>query len=257
MPKGLATLESRVRERIQERLSRGKITVSIGMDGDDGELGKLKIDEEVARRYANLLRELKRKLNLSGDLDLATFVNLPDVLTWEKEEADEEEGWRIVEPPLNRALEDLIQMKAREGELLGRDLAARIRAILEGVERIERKVPLMIEATRTRLRERLRELLLDEDVELQRYRLEAEVALFADRTDSTEECVRLRAHCQQFLDLITAPQPAGRKLAFLLQEMNREANTIGSKSLDVDIAREVISIKEETERLREQAANIE
>jgi uncharacterized protein (TIGR00255 family) len=257
LPKSLAMLENRVRERVQERLSRGKITLSISMDGDDGELGNLRIDESVARRYAEILKELKKKLGLAGELDISTFVTLPDVLTWERNELNEEAGWKLLEPPLNRALDDLLAMKRREGELLAMDLTARIEGILVGVARVEERVPRMIEGVRIRLRDRLQEILQDSEVEFQRQRLEAEVVLFADRTDSTEECVRLRAHCQQFGELIRSPQPAGRKLNFLLQEMNREANTIGSKSIDVEIAREVITIKEEAERLREQVANIE
>lgn len=257
LPKSLAMLENRVRERVQERLSRGKITLTVSMDGDDGELGNLKIDESVARRYAEILKELKKKLGLAGELDLATFVTLPDVLTWERNELDEEAGWKLLESPLNRALDDLLAMKRREGELLAKDLTARIEGIIAGVGKVEARVPLMVDAVRVRLRERMQEILQDAEVEFQRQRLEAEVVLFADRTDSTEECVRLRAHCQQFLELIRAPQPAGRKLNFLLQEMNREANTIGSKSIDVEIAREVITIKEEAERLREQVANVE
>jgi uncharacterized protein (TIGR00255 family) len=257
LPKSLAMLENRVRERVQERLSRGKITLTVSMDGDDGELGNLKIDESVARRYAEILKELKKKLGLAGELDLATFVTLPDVLTWERNELDEDAGWKLLESPLNRALEDLLAMKRREGELLAKDLTARVEGIVAGVAKVEARVPNMVDAVRVRLRERMQEILQDAEVEFQRQRLEAEVVLFADRTDSTEECVRLRAHCQQFLELIRSPQPAGRKLNFLLQEMNREANTIGSKSVDVEIAREVITIKEEAERLREQVANVE
>jgi uncharacterized protein (TIGR00255 family) len=257
LPKSLSMVENRVRDRVQEKLSRGKITLSVSLEGDDGEIGRLTIDEEVARRYATLLRDLKKKLNLSGDLDLGTFVGLPDILSWEKDSLDEEAGWGMLEPSLNRALDDILKMKRREGEILGRDLGNRVESILSSLSRIEADVPRMIEAARIRLRDRLQELLKDEETEFQHYRLEAEIALFADRTDCTEECVRLRAHCQQFLELIRAPEPAGRKLTFLLQEMNREANTIGSKSLDVVIAREVINIKEEAERLREQVANIE
>jgi uncharacterized protein (TIGR00255 family) len=227
------------------------------MDGDDGELGNLKIDESVARRYAEILKELKKKLGLAGELDISTFVTLPDVLTWERNELNEEAGWKLLEGPLNRALEDLLAMKRREGELLAKDLTARIEGILAGVTRVEARVPGMIDGVRVRLRDRLQEILQDNEADYQRQRLEAEIVLFADRTDSTEECVRLRAHCQQFVELIRSPQPAGRKLNFLLQEMNREANTIGSKSIDVEIAREVITIKEEAERLREQVANIE
>lgn len=257
LPKSLAALEIRVREMIQKRLSRGKITCSVSMDGEDGELGSLQIDEAVAQRYAKLLQELKEKFKLAGELDLATFVSLPDVLSWEKNELDEEEGWKLLEPPLTFAIEDLIGMKQREGELLGKDLTARCKAITEGVKRIEARVPKVIDSVRERLRDRLEDLLKDQEAEFQRYRLEAEITLFADRTDCTEECVRLRSHCQQFTEFLDSDQPVGRKLNFLLQEMNREANTIGSKSTDVEIARDVIMIKEEAERLREQVANIE
>ncbi len=257
LPKSLGLLENRVRDRIQEKLSRGKINVAITMDGEEGEIGELKIDEGVARRYASLLRDLKERLHLKGDLELSTFVTLPDVITFEKNELDEDAAWRLVAPPLSAAIEDLLRMKRREGEILGRDLGGRVERILDSLGKIETRVPLMVDAVRVRLRERLKELLQDNDAEYQRQRLEAEIVLFADRTDSTEECVRLRAHCQQFLELMRAPEPAGRKLNFLLQEMNREANTIGSKSSDVEIAREVITIKEEAERLREQVANIE
>ncbi len=258
LPKGIAALENRVRERVLERLTRGKITLSVSFDGEeDGEVTNLRIDEAVAARYATVLQELKGKFGLKGDLDLATFVALPDVMRWERKEIDEEAAWQSLEPILARALDDLIAMKKREGELLARDLTDRVTKIQDSIDRIVARVPLMIDSVRRRLTERLAELLKDQELEYQRLRVEAEIVLFADRTDSTEECVRLRAHCQQFLELIRSPQPAGRKLNFLLQEMNREANTIGSKSLDVEIAREVITIKEEAERLREQAANIE
>jgi uncharacterized protein (TIGR00255 family) len=257
LPKTLASLETRVRDRVAERLTRGKVTLAVSLDGEEGDLGKLKVDVEVAKRYAAILRDLKDKLQLTGDLDIGTFVGLPDILTWEKSDLAEEEGWRILGPPLDRALDDLLAMKRREGEILSLDMTKRVEGIVEGVTRVEERVPLMIDAVRQRLQERMEEIFKDQDIEYQRQRLEAELILFADRSDCTEECVRLRAHCQQFLELVRSPNPAGRKLTFLLQEMNREANTIGSKSLDVPIAREVIGIKEEAERLREQVANIE
>ena len=257
LPKSIAVLENRVRDRVLERLSRGKITLSVTFDGDEEEIASLRMNEEVARRYAAVLQELKAKIGLSGELDVATFVALPDVLRWERKQIDEDTAWRTLDPVLGRALDDLITMKQREGEILSRDLIDRVTAIQASIDRIVTHVPLMIDAVRRRLTDRLEDLLRDQEFEYQRYRVEAEVVLFADRVDSTEECVRLRAHCQQFLELVRSPQSSGRKLNFLLQEMNREANTIGSKSLDVEIAREVISIKEEAERLREQAANIE
>ncbi len=255
LPKPLSLLEGRVRERLGSRLSRGKVTVSISLEGDEGELGRLVVNHPVARRYQQVLAELREGYGLKGEVELAAFLALPDVVTWERDEVTEEDGWRLLSPALEQAVEDILQMKRREGDTLGRDLIQRLDGMGEALRRIEGRVPEMVAGLRTRLLDRLAEA--GNDLEYNRNRLETEAVLFADRTDCTEECVRLRSHLQMFRELIAAEEPAGRKLNFLLQEMNREANTIGSKAQEVSIAREVIGLKEEIEKIREQVQNFE
>lgn len=255
LPKVLSLLEGRMRERIGQRLSRGKVTVNVSLEGEDGELGKLTINHEIAGRYHSALLELKQTYGLAGSVDLAAFLTLPDVLTWERAELSEEQGWELLTPALDAAVTDILDMKRREGETLGRDLLARIDGMEVALTRIEERVPGMVGALRNRISERLTEA--GSDFEYNRSRLETEIVFFADRTDCTEESVRLRSHLAMFRELVQAPEPAGRKLNFLLQEMNRETNTIGSKAQDTVIAREVIGLKEEIEKIREQVQNFE
>lgn len=254
-PRLLQGLEGRLRERLQARLSRGKINVAITIDGQEGETGQLRINERAAESYVRALRELRDRLSLSGDIELASLLTLPDVLTWEQPAASDDDCWHQVLPALDLALDDIVGMKRREGDNLARDLVHRLELIEESLARVLLQVPQMISASRERLQARLAEI--SADLEYNRQRLEAEIALFVDRTDCTEEATRLRSHLEQFHDLITSPEPAGRKLNFLLQEMNREANTVGSKAQDVSIARDVILIKEEIEKIREQVQNFE
>jgi uncharacterized protein (TIGR00255 family) len=255
LPKGFALLEARVRERVQEHLSRGKVNVSISLDGEESEIGRLSLNREAATRYHHILRELKETFGLTGEADLASFLTLPDVLTWEREQYEEDAGWGLIAPALDAAVKDILEMKRREGETLGRDLLGRLDLMASALTRIEARVPEMVAGLRRRIVERLEEA--GADLEYNRNRVETEIVLFADRTDCTEECVRLRSHLDMFRELIRAPEPAGRKLNFLLQEMNRESNTIGSKAQDIGIAREVIGLKEEIERIREQVQNFE
>ncbi|MCA9729731.1 MAG: YicC family protein [Candidatus Eisenbacteria bacterium] len=255
LPRAIAGLENRMREYIQPRISRGKITVNVTIDGIEAPVTRLRLNDDVASSYFSILEELKQRFQLAGDLELGTFLSLPDVLTWESEDVTEDDAWAQLEPALVAAVADVGAMKAREGENLARDVRARLDAIMASLDRVVERVPGMLQDYRQRIADRLAELKTDPD--FNQARLEIELVLFADRTDCTEECVRLRSHVDQFRGLIDSPEPAGRKLNFLLQEMNREANTIGSKASDVPIARDVIEIKEEIEKLREQVQNFE
>ena len=255
LPKVLANLEARIRERTQQKLSRGKIYVNLSLDGNEDDSGALKVNSAAAAAYLTALRELKTKLSLPGEIELSTLLGLPEVLTWDSQAFDEETAWKVMEPVLERALNDILGMKKREGDNLAIDLLQRVDLIQNALEAVVQRVPKMVSNQRDRLTARLAEI--SQDLEYNRLRLEAEVVLFVDRTDCTEECIRLRSHLEQFRELVRAPEPAGRKLNFLLQEMNREANTIGSKAQDVSIARDVIVIKEEIERIREQVQNFE
>lgn len=255
LPRTISSFEGKIREIIQARISRGKINVNISLDGQEAPVNKLVLNEEVADAYFKILGGLQSRYDLGGSIDINTFLTLPDVLSWEQEEMDEGKTWKVVEATVTAAVDDLQQMKEREGSNLAKDLLLRLDLIDKKVDDVVARVPDMLKHHRARVTERLREI--SQDTEFNQSRLEAEAVLFADRTDCTEECVRLKSHTEQFRDLVHAPQPAGRKLNFLLQEMNREANTIGSKAQDVPIARDVIEIKEEIERLREQVQNFE
>lgn len=255
LPRALAFLDIRVQECIQKRITRGKVSVAVTMDGEVEGPPAIAVDQALAARYIELARALKETHNLKGDIDIQSLLNLPQVLIREEDVPNEERAWAGLAPALEEALAAFAAMRAREGESLARDLANRIAAIRAAVDRIQTRVPAVVALVRERLRDRLAEIAAD--AEYNRYRLEAEIALFADRSDVTEECVRLRSHCDQFGEFIADEQPAGRRLKFLLEEMHREVNTIGSKGQDPEISREVLFLKEEVERIREQVLNIE
>ena len=215
----------------------------------------MKLNEGVADRYVALMTQLRDRYQISGDLDLRTLATLPDLFTWEHASMSDEEAWAMVQSIVEKACESMNLMKAREGAALASDLEHRLAIIKKELLKISARAPLRPAEARERMVSRLQPLL--DDVEMDPIRIAQEVAMLADRLDCTEECVRLDAHLDQFRHLMDGPELAGRKLNFLLQEMNREANTIGSKANDVDIAHAVIVIKEEIERLREQVQNVE
>ncbi len=247
-PRALASLEGRVREHIQGHVNRGNISVSIRRDGDAADFG-------AGRRYCDALKQLQDLLDLPGEITIGILAAYPNLLKVESEAIDLEQGWLLVEPALADAIEALNTMKKREGAQLEQDMRARINRIQAGLGDIEERAPHRVAQVKQRLHDRLAEWLDKEHIDPQR--LAMEVTLFADRSDITEECVRLRTHCDAFLEALRADDSAGRRLNFLLQEMNREVNTIGSKSNDAEISHRVIALKEELEKIREQVQNIE
>jgi len=254
-PKLVSLFEDQVRMLIQNRFSRGKFNLSITWAGagDEGEV--LKVNEAVADRYVALLDQLRKRYKVESGLDLRTLAQLPDVFTWEHTALSDEQTWELVQTVVKKACENMEAMKEREGQALARDLDERLKLIRKELDLVIERAPMRPMEAKDRLMSRLNTLLAD--VEMDPIRVAQEVAMMADRLDCTEECVRLAAHVDQFRHLIEGTEMAGRKLNFLLQEMNREANTIGSKSNDVGITRGVIVIKEEIERLREQVQNVE
>jgi uncharacterized protein (TIGR00255 family) len=259
LPRALAAYEAEARKIIQERTQRGKINlvVSWGGDGEDSRepAGVLKVDDQTADRYMELLQGLKRKYNLGGDVDIKTLAGMPSLFVWAEEGRDPEYYLGLLRQVVTRATDDFIRMKETEGEALRKDLEARLDGIRRRVETVRVRAPLKVRETMERYRERIKLLL--EGGELPEERVAQEVAMLSDRLDATEECVRLEAHCDHFLKLLVEESTPGRKLNFLLQEMNREINTIGSKCSDVAIVEQVIEVKEELERIREQVQNIE
>ena len=254
-PKAVLLFEDQIRQLIQDRFSRGKFNLTINWAGagDEGEV--LKLNEGVADRYVGLMNQLRERYGISGEIDLRTLATLPDLFSWEHAEFSEDETWALVKEVVGKSCESMNGMKDREGAALAADLEKRLAIIRTELERVVARAPLRPLEAKERMVARIKPLL--DDVEMDPIRIAQEVAMLADRLDCTEECVRLAAHLDQFKHLCDGPELAGRKLNFLLQEMNREANTIGSKANDVEIAHAVIVMKEEIERLREQVQNVE
>ena len=254
-PKMVALFEDQIRQLVQDRYSRGKFNLTITWSGagDSGEV--LKLNEAVADRYVSLFRQLESRYGVNATLDVRTLATLPDVFSWEHTAMSDEETWELVKTLVGKACDNMSAMKEREGQALTRDFDHRLKLIRTELDKVVERAPSRPLEAKQKLMSRLKSLL--DDVEMDPARVAQEIALMADRLDCTEECVRLSAHLDQFRHLIEGAELAGRKLNFLLQEMNREANTIGSKSNDVEITRAVIVIKEEIERLREQVQNVE
>ena len=254
-PKVISLFEDQIRQVIQDRFSRGKFNLNITWTGA-GETGEeLKLNEPVADRYVALLERLRERYHMDSGLDLRTLAALPDVFTWEHTALSDEETWAMVKDLVGRACDNMNLMKAREGQSLARDFEQRLDLVRTQLEIVAERAPLRPPEAKERLMARLKVLL--GDIEMDPVRIAQEIALMVDRLDFTEECVRLSAHLEQFRSLVEGPELAGRKLNFLLQEMNREVNTIGAKANDIAVARAVIIMKEETERLREQVQNVE
>jgi len=255
LPKNLSPLESKLKETILSTISRGKITFNLNWEETSPAASYVKLNEEVADVYFALITQLKQRFNLSGEISVDHFLSLPDIAKVEKGESDLDKVWKIVERIARQALEEFNQMRRTEGAKLAQDLFERVGKLDEAIIEIEKLTPQSIDTYRKKLKSRIKELL--DDMIVNEHRIELEVALMAEKCDVTEECVRFKSHNQQFLSALAEDVPVGKRLTFLLQEMNREANTIGSKAVDTTISQKVIYLKEEIEKIREQVQNIE
>ena len=240
-------------------MTRGKLSLVVtwGNDGEEAEEpgGTLTLDRKTAERYLQLLNEAKGAYHLKGDLDLNAFAALSNVFVWQETARDPEFYVKLLRTVVEQATADLLRMKEQEGEHLKRDFEERLEALRSRVAVVRERAPQRVRETFEKTRERVKTLL--EGFEFPEERVVQEIALLSDRLDCTEECVRLEAHCAQFRRYLNEESTPGRKLNFLLQEMNREINTIGSKSNDFAIVEQVVEVKEELERIREQVQNIE
>jgi uncharacterized protein (TIGR00255 family) len=255
LPRSMQQLEPAARRLLQEKFPRGSISASVTLDGREDDPGTLTLNSAVVDRYIELLRELKRKHGLAGELSLDTVALLPDIWAYEQREADRSEVWPLLEACLTAVAARVDENRALEGAHIDREFRVRIGHMAAELAKIEARAPGRARELKDRLQARL-ELLVAEG-ELDPVRLAQELAVLADRIDYTEESVRLRTHLGQFLDLMAGSGPHGRRLNFLIQEMGREANTIGSKANDPEISAIVIDLKEEIEKLREQVQNVE
>lgn len=257
LPGMLMPLDNEIKKRIGERFSRGRIeaTVRVDSNGNAEDSGRLALNLPLARNYHGLLCQLKKELQLGDDISLAMMTGLRDVFVPTESVQDPAVLWEGLSKALDEAMGTLTEMREKEGESLQRDLTARLFLIDAVLEAIAGRAPQVICEYQKRLGERIREL--TGGVTLDESRLLQEVAILAEKSDITEEIVRFRSHIGQFTDLLTSGDSSGRKIDFLIQEMGREINTIGSKSGDAGISRNVIEIKSELAKLREQVQNIE
>jgi len=255
LPKYLQSRELELKELVRTRIKRGKINLSVTTERADTAVSPLRIDSEAAISYRDLLFNLKGVTGVDGEVTLDMLLKFSDIFGIDEQDTLSDEEWQSVVEAVDLAVDSMLEMRIKEGRELGDDLSRRVRAMDDAIESIERLALGRVEAERERLQQRVR-LLLDDD-RIDRDRLEMEIVLLADKMDITEELVRFRSHTKFMLESLGNAESEGRKLSFLLQEMNREANTISSKSYDADIAHLVVSIKEELERIREQIQNIE
>lgn len=255
MPRQLSSLEDRVRETVGKALSRGKIDIYVSYEDFSGEASSVMLDEGLAKAYIQALELLRDKFELKDDISTSLVSRFPEVLKAEKKQADEEKTWRILSEALDKSLESVILMRENEGEELKRSLLEKAALIEEVLNEIRLRAPCVVKEYKQRLEARIKELL--EQQVMDENRLAAEVAIFADRCSIDEELVRMASHVVQLRDTLQMGGPVGRKLDFLVQEMNREINTIGSKANDIIITRNVLELKSEIEKMREQIQNIE
>lgn len=257
LPRELELLEGQIRDAINRQVARGRVNARITLQSAESKLSARKhINEPLAKAYATELARLAKQLKLSGEVTLDQVLRAPGVFQTDEELAGAEDLWPAVEKALTQALAALVKMREREGAHLSKDLTTRIGVMRGAVEKVQKQAPLTAENYRQNLLERIKSAGL-ENIAPDDERLLKEIVLFADRSDITEELTRLQSHFQQFEDCRKSKEPVGRTLDFLAQEMNREINTIGSKANDAVISREVVTLKAELERFREQAQNVE
>ncbi len=255
LPRELAGLEPMVVARVKGRLERGACEVSLRRTGTAPGAGRVRLDLSLARDHLARLEELATALGLEGRPTLRDLAEAEGVITLGDAEIDLERVGNVVAGALDAALEQLVAMRAREGEALASDLEARLARIEAWVVEVEAEAPKALEAWRARMETRIAELA--EGVEVDPGRLAGEIAILADKSDVAEEVTRLRSHLGHFRELLAGDGAVGRKLDFLVQEMNREVNTIGAKSQSTGIAERVVELKAELERVREQVQNLE
>jgi uncharacterized protein (TIGR00255 family) len=257
MPTTISFLETEIKKKIGERFSRGKIEVSIRIDNEGNQDGTqtLMLNLPLVRQYYSLLSQIKDELNLPDEVTLNMMSGFRDLYVPKEVEEDLDCLWKGLEGILAEAMDKLTDMRITEGEALGRDLACRMEKIQQLLRIIALRAPEVVVEYRQRLSDRVREL--TQGIIIDEARIHQEVAILAEKSDITEEVVRLESHIGQFMELLEGEEAIGRKVDFLIQEMNREVNTIGSKSGDAETARQVIEIKSELAKVREQIQNVE
>ena len=255
LPKTCLFLEDKLKNLVQSGCSRGKVELYCSVQSVGQRDTEVQVNEDVAQSYLAALRDAAPRLGLQDNLQLTDLFRLPEIFTLRRAEVDEDRLWAAVESVAKTAMASFVSMREVEGERLKADVSGRLDTIAELLASIEERAPMLRQEYYDRLYQKIKEILADKTVD--EGRLITEAAVFADRVAIDEETVRLHSHLQQFHALLDSDEPVGRKLDFLVQEVNRETNTIGSKCQDVSIARKVVDIKAEIEKIREQIQNME
>lgn len=255
MPKSLISLEEEIRKMINNSLSRGKVDVFVNLKTYNEGNGVPKVDINLAQGYLQCLKEIEEKLGVKNDISVMQIARLPEVITVVEEEDKTEEIWQEIRPLIEESLNMMISMREAEGNKLKEDILSKITTVEELVSKVEEFADDIPKAFKVKLEERLKELLGNVDIDENRVAME--VCMFADKSTVDEEIIRLRSHINQVRETLKLNEPVGRKLDFIVQEMNRETNTIGSKSNDIKMTNIVIDIKNILEKIREQVQNIE
>lgn len=256
MPRKLSFLEDKLRFLIKDHLGRGRVDIFVKFETVTSVGSQLVYDAELAKQYYHILKNIKSDFGLEEPISPVDIAKFPDVVKITEAEDDEEILWNMLSDAANKALENLCNMRIIEGKKLEKDILARADLLERSVCDLEKYTDTIEKEYKDKLYARISELLDDPKV-VDEYRLAQEVAIYADKSNITEEIVRFKSHINQLRDTVTADESVGRKIDFLIQEMNREVNTMGSKSSDVSIANLVINMKAELEKIREQVQNIE
>lgn len=255
LPRQFFSLEPKLRDLISSRISRGKISIYVGFDDNDGSLEQYHINRSAIKAYYRQLLNLKKELKVAGEIEMRDLLNLPEVARPEDISLDEAAVWRELKQVFEKALGELLVMRRREGQSMARDMKKRLAVLLKQVKLIQNMTSQAVNTYREKLTRRVEELLsqpLPDNT-----RIDEQIALMAEKTDISEECTRFISHLEQYRETLSSSEPTGKRLNFILQEMNREANTIASKSTDLGISSMVITIKEEIEKMRELVQNVE
>ena len=255
MPRKLSLFEGQIRNLMKTYMQRGKVDVFITYEDYTAGSVALKYNRGLASEYMNYLKEMEEEFHLKNDITAAMLSRYPEVLTLEEQPVNEEELWSRMEGPLNEACRKFAEAREREGENLKKDLLLKLEGLDQMVSKVEERSPMVVQAYREKLEAKVHELL--EDSQIDDSRIAAEVVLFSDKICNDEETVRLHSHIRGMKNILTEKEGIGRKLDFMAQEMNREANTILSKSNDLEVSDIAIDLKTEIEKIREQIQNIE
>lgn len=255
IPRTYNYIDEKLKALLKSSVSRGKVEVSVTINNIEGKDSQIAVNKGIAEGYVTALRSISDELGLVDDLTLSKLIRIPDIFNIQKTPDDEEQIWADVSEVTAEALECFIAMRETEGERLKNDILEKADFIIERVGMVEEQSPLTVEAYRNKLYKKLSEILADKNIDEQR--IITETAIFSEKIAVDEETVRLRSHISQLRDILESDESVGRKLDFIVQEINREVNTIGSKAQDLNITRIVVDMKSEIEKIREQIQNVE